>query len=77
MLVIFIEGVKLMVFGIGFVFVYLILLVYLTKLVSYFFANPDLKLVVEPRTLTPKEEEDKEIISVISAAILAHKSKNS
>jgi len=76
MLVIFIEGVKLMVFGMGFVFVYLILLVYLTKLVSYFFANPDLKLVVEPKTLTPKEE-DKEIISVISAAILAHKSKNS
>jgi oxaloacetate decarboxylase gamma subunit len=76
MFVIFIEGVKLMVFGMGFVFVYLILLVYLTKLVSYFFANPDLKLVVEPKTLTPKEE-DKEIISVISAAILAHKSKNS
>lgn len=76
MFVIFIEGVKLMVFGMGFVFVYLILLVYLTKLVSYFFANPDLKLVVEPKTLTLKEE-DKEIISVISAAILAHKSKNS
>jgi oxaloacetate decarboxylase gamma subunit len=77
MLVIFIEGVKLMVFGMGFVFVYLILLVYLTKLVSYFFANPDLKLVVEPKTLTLKEEEDKEIISAITSAIIVHKSKNS
>lgn len=78
MLPILMEGLKLMSFGMGIVFLYLILLVYAIKLISYFFSGPIPEPVLEPATASDEAKEDSgEMVAIITAAIIAHKNKNS
>jgi oxaloacetate decarboxylase (Na+ extruding) subunit gamma len=74
---IFLEGLKLMGLGMGVVFLYLILLIYSIKLISFFFSNSDSEL--NSKDLNPKPSRDsnsEELVAVIAAAIIAHKQKN-
>ncbi len=81
------EGSSLMLFGMGFVFLFLTLLVLVTGLMSgiinRFFQEPApatshrTHLSSESRSgLSPGSEQDSELVAVISAAIQMHRNRN-
>jgi oxaloacetate decarboxylase gamma subunit len=70
-----VEGLALMAYGMGFVFVFLTLLVFSTKAMSAItlklVPEDDVAPILAPRTLTPARPvtEDAHLIAVLSAAV--------
>jgi oxaloacetate decarboxylase (Na+ extruding) subunit gamma len=76
----FMEGVDLLVLGMGFVFIFLIFLVYATNVMSALacrFAPPPPELKNKVRKLSPKTiSEPQDLIAVLTAAVHHHRNKN-
>ena len=74
------EGISLLLFGMGFVFLFLTLLVIVTSLMSkiitrYFQAPLPVSGDANPARSIP--DDNTELVAVISAAVQAHRKKNS
>ncbi len=83
MIPILIEGTKLLVFGMGVVLIYLVLMIGCINLISMLFRKSSqeeekaLQLAQSSHTSTSSntEAEPTELVAVITAAIVAHKNK--
>ena len=68
------EGIKFMVLGMGTVFLFLIIMIAsmnaMSSLISRFFPEPQAKI---EKTDTPSQQNNKQIIAAITAAIIHHR----
>lgn len=74
------EALKFMVLGMGIVFIFLIVLVFVlklqAKLIEKFFPEEDEKVSKEWKPQTTQKTDDKDTIAAITAAIIHHNNQN-
>lgn len=74
------QGLELAVFGMGTVFIFLSLLIFATLLMSRltlrYFPMPASQPKVDKRTVEAQRDDDSDLLAIISAAVLQHRSKS-